>query len=190
MLETIILSVTAFIGTNVDDLFLDMLLFSQAETKRERNHVLAGKYLGIGSLVLISLLGAFGLRALPQQYIRFLGLVPMALGIKTLAEHDHSDTDEKLEQEDVNRANLFLNTAMLTIASGADNIGVYIPLFAGFGFVQVMIMIGVFAIMIRLWCLLSRQLTELPVVRGFLNKNRRILVPVVYIALGIYILFS
>lgn len=190
MLETIILSVTAFIGTNVDDLFLDMLLFSQAETKRERVHVLGGKYLGIGMLVLISLLGAFGLRALPPQYIRFLGLVPVALGIKALIEHENSDSGEMPEQEYENRANLLFHTAMITIASGADNIGVYIPLLTGFGFGQVMIMMVVFVLMIRLWCLLSRQLTDLPVIRRFLNKNRRILVPAVYIVLGIYILVN
>ena len=61
MLRTLFLSITAFAATNVDDLLLDTLLFSGASTKRERQKVVAGKYLGMGALTALSVFGAMGL---------------------------------------------------------------------------------------------------------------------------------
>ena len=84
MIETLILGITSFVGTNIDDMFINMLFFSEAETSAEDRRIVLGKYLGIGALIAISILGASGLQFLPQRYIGFLGLVPVCLGLREM----------------------------------------------------------------------------------------------------------
>ena len=79
--------------------------------------------------------------------------------------------------------------ALITIANGADNIGVYIPLFAGFSLWQMGTALSVFSLMTGLWCLLSIRLSDLPVLQKLLRKYKPVLIPAVYILLGLYILF-
>ena len=184
MIETMILSVTAFVVTNIDDLLMDTLLFAAASSGAERRRVFAGKYLGMGVLLAISVLGALGLQLLPQKYIAFLGVIPIALGVRELLKAEGSE-DETAERS----PDFMLNTALITVANGADNIGVYVPLFAGFAVWQILLSIFVFLGLIAVWCCLGKTLAGLPVLQNVLARYRKIMVPVVYIALGVYVLF-
>ena len=193
MVETFILSITSFVGTNIDDIVINTLFFAEARTKADSRNIVIGKYLGIGVLILLSVLGAFGLQFLPQQYIGYLGLVPIGLGIKeTIAALKSRKTDktEKTDETAQKSANKALNTALITMANGADNIGVYIPLFTGFALWQILLAIGVFLILIAVWCLLGKLLANLPVVKNVIERYQTGIVPTVYIALGVYILLK
>lgn len=193
MIETVIASIMSFAGTNIDDIFIDTLFFAQADTKRKVWSVMIGKYLGIGFLVLLSLLGAFFLQSVPKEYIGFLGLVPIALGIKEwigyLRSRRRATTDDLEEKQDISRGFLW-SVVLITISNGADNIGVYMPLFAGYTVFQMIIVIIVFAVMIALWCLLGKKLSDLPGVRDFLLRYKYLIVPIVFILLGIYIMIE
>lgn len=193
MVETFILSITSFVGTNIDDIFINTLFFTEAKTKADNRNIVIGKYLGIGALILLSVLGAFGLQFLPQQYIGYLGLVPIGLGIKEIIvaiKSRKADKADEAEETAQKSANKVLNTALITMANGADNIGVYIPLFAGFAVWQTLLAIGVFLILIAVWCLLGKLLANLPVVKNVIEKYKTVIVPIVYIALGVYILLK
>lgn len=190
MLETILTGIASFVGTNIDDIFIDMLFFAEADTKHKVRGVVLGKYLGIGALVLLSVIGAFGLQFLPEQYVRFLGLIPIALGIKELIEFLRNREDDDDDAPEQKATGLVWNVALVSIASGADNIGVYIPLFAGFAPWKLVTVVGVFLVMIAVWCLLGKKLADLPFLRRFLVKYKGIIVPVVFIALGVYILLG
>ena len=193
MVETFILSITAFVGTNIDDIFINTLFFTEARTKTDNRNIVIGKYLGIGVLILLSVLGAFGLQFLPQQYIGYLGLVPIGLGIKEAIAALKSRKAGKTEEADETTqksADKVLNTALITMANGADNIGVYIPLFAGFAVWQTLLAIGVFLLLIAVWCLLGKLLATLPVVKNVIKRYQTGIVPIVYIALGVYILLK
>ena len=202
MLEVIISAIMSFIGTNIDDLFVDTIFFAGASGKKQDRSIVIGKYLGIGALVLVSLLGAFGLRLLPGKYIGLLGLVPMGLGIKAAIEYFK---ERKSVQEecfaggnDTNKADeaphlqkhrsLLWSVALVTIANGADNIGVYIPLFAGFRTAELLCALVVFAMSTGLWCLLADRLSRLPVIQNIIHRYKHILIPIVLIGLGLYIL--
>ena len=191
MLEVIISAVMSFVGTNIDDLFVDTIFFAGVEEgKAQVRRIVIGKYLGIGALVLVSLLGAFGLQLLPGKYIGFLGLVPMGLGIKAGVEYfkERSDTD-KVECLQKCKS-LLWSVALVTIANGADNIGVYVPLFAGYGFWQLGVLVCVFAVMIAVWCLIAKRLADFPLLRRVLIKYKGVIVPVVFVALGVYIMME
>ncbi len=101
MIEVVIASIMCFIATTIDDLFLDMLFFAQATTKKQVQSIFAGKYVGIGILVLLSCFGAYGLQFVPEQYIGFLGLIPIAIGIKEGVGYfkNESENDEEEQPE-------------------------------------------------------------------------------------------
>ena len=78
---------------------------------------------------------------------------------------------------------------LVTIANGADNLGVYIPLFSGFVPWQLLAAVCVFAIMTGLSCLLAAKLSRIAVLARFLKRWRKVIIPVVYILLGLYIIY-
>lgn len=186
-METILLSITAFIGTNIDDIFLNTLFFTEAKTKSDARNIVLGKYIGIGALFFFSIFGASGLHFLPQRYIGWLGLVPIGFGIKEIVRSRKTDETDGTVRKSLSKV---WNAALVTMANGADNIGVYIPLFAGFAVWQILLAVCVFLILIAVWCQLGRILANLPVVKNSLEKYKTAVVPVVYIALGVYILLK
>ncbi len=182
MTEALISSILAFIGTNLDDIFLLTLFFSAVQADRGVRAVWCGQYLGIFILCAVSLAGAFGLSFLPEKYICFLGILPILLGLKAIFSRGE-------EENQASSAKMFYVT-LVTVANGADNIGVYIPLFAGFSVLQMGIAIAIFMLMTALLCFLGQKISALPFLRAFLLRYHHIIVPLVLIALGIYILLS
>lgn len=188
MIETMIAAFFAFIGTNIDDMLINTLFFSASDGKGKVRSVVVGKYLGIGALLLVSILGALGLHFVPEQHIGILGLLPIILGIKEMICYLRKRNDGEFEAPPQKTNLLIFNVMFVTLANGADNIGVYIPLFASYRPWQFIVVVCVFAVMIALWCFLGKKLSDLPFLRDFLNKYKHILIPVVYIALGMYII--
>ena len=190
MIEVVIASIMCFIATTIDDLFLDMLFFVQATTKKQVQSIFCGKYIGIGILVLLSCLGAYGLQFVSERYIGFLGLIPIAIGIKEgLENFKKSEEDGSEEQPELSKGFLW-SVVLVTISSGADNIGVYIPLFANYSIMQMVAVIITFVVMVACWCFLGKTLSSLPYLQKFLLKYKQIIVPVVLICLGVYIILE
>ena len=185
MLTTLITCIGAYIGTTVDDIFVLMLLFSQAEDLSHRKGILQGQCLGIAVLAGVSLLGAAGLQLLPDWSIGLMGLIPLALGVREIMR-----SAKGKEEKSAPTAASILRVALLAIANGADNIGVYIPLFAGYDMGQKLLCLLMFMVMTVVWCALAALLSSQPQLKGILQKYRRVLVPAVLIALGVYILLS
>ena len=79
---------------------------------------------------------------------------------------------------------------IVTIANGADNIAVYVPLFATRDGVAVAVMAAVFVVMIALWCIGARWLVHHPAAGAPLRRWGPRAVPWVLIALGLWILLS
>ena len=79
---------------------------------------------------------------------------------------------------------------MITLGNGADNIGVYIPLFPGFSSAERLSAVIVFAVMTALWVFLANMLAEFPKIKSVIEKNKAIAIPVVFIALGVFIILD
>lgn len=202
MLDVIITAFLSFVSTNIDDIFILMLLFTQATKRKEKIKITMGQYLGISVLVVLSLVGALASRVIPQQYIRFLGLVPIALGAKAWldnrkairqSEASCEKTDEECDQSDqipTNNVIQITSVMSLTIANGADNIGVYIPVFSRYNYLAMLILMIVFVVMTGIWCMIGNRLASLPIIKKAIQKYQHIVVPVVLIGLGVYILLA
>ena len=134
--------------------------------------------------------GAWILKLISLERLHFLGLVPLGMGIREIVVYFKGETQEQDEEKlplKENRKPLF-SVMFLAIANGADNVGVYIPLLAGYQTGQLVIFCIVFAVMIRLWCRIAERIVSLEALGGFLRKYRHVIVPVVLIGLGISIL--
>lgn len=207
MLGMVLSAVTAFAATNVDDIFVLMLYFAREERKSHRKYIVLGQYLGICALILVSLLGGVVLSLLPERYLGLLGFVPMALGIREwlavrrrckgqLVKGGEAGETGEARKETPAAPNgetvlpKALGVALVTIANGGDNIGVYTPLFAGAAAAEVAVMILVFLIMVAVWCLLGQRLAALPVVSRGIRRYQEVLMPVVLVGLGVYILLG
>ena len=73
-------------------------------------------------------------------------------------EEEEEEIIERLEQSKANQ--LFWTVTLLTIASGGDNLGIYIPYFASLDWSQTLVALLVFAIGIIIFCELSRVLSS------------------------------
>ena len=76
----------------------------------------------------------------------------------------------------------------MTVANGADNLGVYVPLFATSSPGAVAVMGGVFAAMTALWCLAARWLVAHPAAGAPVRRYGPPAVPYVLIDIGLWIL--
>ena len=187
MIASVAASVIAFITTNIDDLFILMLLYGQTQFPAQERKISLGHTLGIAFLTLISLLTAFGTRVLPVQSVRILGLIPIFLGIRTLIDYWRTHNDPAAEHSCCTGGPGILSTAAVTIANGADNIGVYVPLFAGFTAEQLVIAFIVFFLINVLWCRLGRKLSDLPVIRNVISRYKEPAAGIVFILIGLYV---
>ena len=93
---------TAFTATNLDDVFILMLFFSQVNATFRRRHIVLGQYLGFGTLVLISLPGFFGSLVMPQDWVGMLGILPIAIGISRLLNRDDASADDTAPEQPEN----------------------------------------------------------------------------------------
>ena len=83
---TVTTGITAFVATNIDDIVILMLLFSQVDATLRPKHIIAGQYLGFTVLVAASMPGFLGGFWLPKLWLGLLGLVPIGMGIRQLVD--------------------------------------------------------------------------------------------------------
>lgn len=196
MVQTIITALAVFISTSIDYAVILTIIFSQARTRKSIGHVVGGMYLGTAFLVIVSLLAALVLHIIPnERVIGLLGLVPLILGIRAAIKRGNEAEDEEKEESDIlerlesrKATRLFWTIALITVASGGDNLGVYIPYFVTMTGSELAIMVVVFILATAGLCVLGYRLAKIPFVANTLEKYERIIVPIVYIALGIYIM--
>lgn len=187
MAATFLTAVLSFASTSIDDIFVLMVLYSQVQNVKGIVRVVAGQYFGIGALVALSIVGALGTQIFPPQYIGLLGFLPLFLGIRSWIAYRRGQ--ERPEQEPKRETQIsFFSVSLLTIANGADNIGVYIPVFSGYTLTDFIITLAVFAGMVALWCYLGLALANYPYIKKKITRYQHILVPMVLIALGAAIL--
>lgn len=144
--------------------------------------IVVGQYLGIGALFAASVAAALLALALPMEYVRWLGIVPIALGLKALLLPDRTPRTGTPDASGV------LSVTAVTIANGADNLGVYIPVFATSGAQSVAVWGVVFVLLIALWCAGARWLVRHPAAGAPLRRWGPAAVPWVLIGIGLWIM--
>ncbi|GAA2618682.1 cadmium resistance transporter [Dactylosporangium fulvum] len=180
-----------FAVTNIDDLLILALFFAQgAGQAGSVRRVVTGQYLGFAAILGVAFAAAFGATFLPESVIPYLGLLPLALGIKAAWQawkhRGESDDDREVEQTGP-RA---LEVAAVTLANGGDNIGVYVPVFATAGVGGMSVYAAVFLALVAVWCAAGRFFATRPVVARTLSRWGHVLLPVVLIGIGLLMLIE
>jgi cadmium resistance protein CadD (predicted permease) len=182
-----------FAITNVDDIVVLSLFFGRsAGLPGAARSIVAGQYLGFAALLAVTVAAARGAAFLPGSAIAYLGLLPLALGIRAAwqAWAGRRDGDDELERargRDTPRA---LEVAAVTFANGSDDIGAYLPVFARAGIAGTTVYVTVFLVLVGVWCAAGRFFATRPAVAAVLGRWGDILHPLVLIALGLLILIQ
>lgn len=198
LLSAISTGITAFSATNLDDMVILMLFFSQVNTSFRQRHIVTGQYLGFAALVFASLPGFFGGLLVPQAWIGMLGIVPIAIGISRLLNPDEDESNDNSLLESADTASPLAgllspqtySVAAVTFANGGDNVGIYVPLFASCTWESLVVILGVFFSLVGVWCYAAQQLTQVPAIGNTLTRYGNQLVPFVLMGLGVMILLE
>ncbi|RQX14294.1 cadmium transporter [Micromonospora ureilytica] len=184
LLSTAGAAAVVFAATDVDDIVILTLFFVAARTTGQprTREIVAGQYLGIGALALASAVIAGGLLVVPDPWTGLLGLLPIALGVRAVRDSGDDETPAVVTGA--------LGVAGVTIANGADNVAVYVPVFRALGVADSTVFLLVFVLLIALWCVAGAWLGGHRRVVRLVERAGAWLVPTIFIAIGLVILVS
>lgn len=219
MEKIIILTISAFIATNLDDILILMAFFAHPDFNFTK--VVLGQYIGFTILILISSLAYFTQFIISSSWISITGIFPIIIGIRNLMElknqkkvkksHQNFSPEktsgkipdkipekipgkmpEKIQNSFTGhlKGKGFLSVAMVTLANGGDNLGVYIPLFANMDPLIILVTVILFWIMVGIWCILGFKLVNNQIIGSKIKNYGHIILPFVLIIIGIVILLN
>ncbi|MCU9599862.1 MULTISPECIES: CadD family cadmium resistance transporter [Bacillaceae] len=190
MLTTIVSAIVSYIATSIDYIVILVVLFTQMKKRKNGvRDIVLGQYLGFTILIVISLLAAFGLAFIPQQWIGLLGLIPIFIGLKVLFEKDEGDEEDEEILESTNRFSSFiLSVTVIMLAAGGDNLGVYIPYFTVLNTIELIVTIVIYYIAAAVLLYLCQRVSAVKGISETVEKYEEIIVPIVFLALGIMIM--
>lgn len=181
-----------FAATNVDDILVLSLFFGRGSGQPgAARRIVAGQYLGFTALLAITVAAAYGATFLPASAVAYLGLLPLALGLRAAwqAWRDHRRSGSDGQQRERSRADPgTLQVAAVTFANGSDDIGAYLPVFASTGAAGITVYVAVFLVLTGVWCAAGRYFATRPAVARVLGRWGHVLHPLVLIGLGLFIL--
>ena len=176
-------AIVLFTVTNIDDLIVLALLFARARAAGVPSRgIVLGQYVGFVVVLAVCVAGAFGASQLPSRDIGYLGVIPILLGLWAAWRGWRGDG----ERPPVGTG--WWLVAVVTIANGGDNVGVYVPAFAGRSFAVLAGFTLVFLVLVGLWLVAGRLLTAHPAVTAAVHRWGDVLTPLALIAVGCVIL--
>lgn len=182
-LPLLALAITLFASTNIDDLVVLIGFF--ADRRFRTRDIVAGQFAGVAALFLVSAAGSLLSLVIPKAYLGLLGILPIVIGIRKLNDLRHdSSAPENSSQGSV------AGVALVTIANGGDNLGIYIPAFAVHSGGEIGVIAMVFVAMTALWCMLAHWMVNHRRFGAPLRRYGHIFAPVVLIGLGIVIIYK
>ena len=192
--------ILTFATTNVDDIFLLVLFFSQVGPTFRWRHVVIGQYLGFTALITVSLIGFLASLVLPRTWIGLMGIIPILMGIDKLIYRKKKVQQVKLKHSESQQwrssvfAGLFphqaYNVAAIKFANGSDNISIYTLLFASSNLASLGVLLVVFFVLVGVYCYLTSHLARQFFIAQILTRYSSMLLPYVMIGLGIRTLFE
>jgi cadmium resistance protein CadD (predicted permease) len=186
MITTAILATVAFAATNIDDAFVLLALF--ARPKMRGLHVVVGTYIGMAVLVIAAMmLSAVSVVLFPNE-LGLLGVLPVLIGLRQFWTAWNERGDDIVDiTPGAGTVEVIELVAIRTIANGADNIAVYIPLFARQSRSEEILTCFIFVILLGVWCLSSSWMVEHSTLVAPIRRWGRWVTPMVLISLGVLI---
>lgn len=197
IISTLVQALVLFVATNIDHLALLALWFVHGQNRPGTTaRICAGQYVGFGVILAVTIvLSAISGLVIPQEYLRFLGLIPLALGIKAaigeirerLSAEEDDDEDEGEAQLKGKKVSVGA-VALVTIANGGDEVAAYLPVFALSTWWQIALFCAVFLALAGVLLAFARFITGRMGIAEVLERFEAIIFPSVLILLGVLIL--
>lgn len=172
----------AFAAATVDDLIIVTTLFTsyRAAGRPRPTSIVAGQYVGFLAIIVVSLLAAAGLRAVPDRWVGLVGFIPIAIGLWELWRLRGSDENSRPPP-----VSTVVAIATVTFANGADDIGLFTPLFRSLQVIPGLLLASEFFLLIGLWCAVGALLGSYRAFVATLGQISHWLVPLVFILIGV-----
>ena len=179
----------AFLATNADNL---LLLFAfLADRSFKPWQVIVGYTLGMVAILALSWLVAWFAHFLRPDYVGFLGVVPIGLGLKRLYGRfvRHTDSAEPGSSKRSTHSQI-ITVALADVAHGPDTIILFSALLADADLVAQFSISITYLILVIGWSSLGFFLVRHPRVRGPAQRYGGHLSPYLLIGVGIYIVLN
>jgi len=194
--NTIALACSSFAITNIDDIFVLTTFFAEASTSRTLTalKIVLGQYLGFTAILIVSLVGMVVAVSLPPEPIGFLGWLPIMLGISRMVDvlsgrtRKEKDVPRCCESDGWAKGLLKVSAAM--VMNGGDNVATYVPLFAQARVGEVAVIVVTFYVLLGVWCVATFLVMKQKHILAVAQRHARVLVPFLYIGLGVYIIIK
>jgi cadmium resistance protein CadD (predicted permease) len=185
------LAVALFASTNVDDIFVLIGFF--ADPKFRTRDIVLGQYAGIAALFGVSLVASLLSLVIPRPYLGLLGIVAILIGAKKFLDFYRKRDKGQTTLERHSKASAYgrsATVALVTIANGGDNIGIYAPSFAIRSWPEITVIALVFIVMTALWCFAAHSMVNHPRLGAPIRHYGNRAAPIVLVVLGILILYQ
>ncbi|MBS8070763.1 cadmium resistance protein [Streptococcus suis] len=172
------------ISTSIDYFLILFLLFSQAKKPGEKRTIYFGQLLASFILILLSsILSQVANIFLADWILGLLGFVPILLGARILFENE-------VETEIPDSKIGLLSIIFISLASGVDNLGIFTPYFTTLSTLETLLTAGLILLETVAICYLAEKFGSLHSISEFIEKYEKMILPTIFIILGIYILFE
>ncbi|GAA4835458.1 cadmium resistance transporter [Garicola koreensis] len=191
MLTLAVQAVLLFIVTTIDDLIVLSLFFGRGRGQPgTTRRIMLGQYLGFSAILITSLIAALGAqRLLPQEALAYLGVIPLALGLRAAWRSWRTPDHDDEAQFGAKRVTVTA-VALVTVANSSGDIGVYVPVFVTLTGGEVLVCCLIFLVLVAALVLAARWIASRRLIADVLDRWQSVLFPVVLIALGIIILVT
>lgn len=179
------LTLVAFAATNLDNL---LLLVAIASRKGQGfAPIVAGALLTNGLMISLCLAAAFAADLAPQRWVGYLGVLPLALGVRELYRLATASSEPATESRG-EPAMGATGVASVMLANSGDSLGALVPLFAETRDELLPLIGAVILLMSGLGCGLARWIASHPRIGPPVQRVGAKLVPFALIGVGLYVL--
>jgi len=181
----------SFIATNVDNLLILVILLGA--NARRRSAVLLGFLCSAIAVICVSALGVAVENMVGADFIGYLGVVPVLLGLYMLYQSwagKHVDDGEFETLASSAEPKIWLSTFVLMFSNSGDSVAVFLPLLAESGRSALLVIMVSYLLMAILWAGLSYVISGQQDLARRIEHRAEKVVPWIMIGVGIYILMD
>jgi cadmium resistance protein CadD (predicted permease) len=183
-MTVLILVASSYFATNVDNLLL--LVGWMLGGRVSMGRLLSGYAIAVGAVLVVSLTLGLSANVIPINYVGYLGLVPMLLGVKLLAEQlryrGSTPKSETLGSFSV------AAIAMTLFSNSVDTMLVFAPLLADSSTGTDRVIVAGYLVMAFFWFFAARFFSRRAARLRRVSTAAQWLTPLIMIAVGLYIL--
>jgi cadmium resistance protein CadD (predicted permease) len=179
-------AILVFFGTNIDGFVALSALFATTEEAQQSRLAFVAAMAGFVVLLVVSGLGAAGLEILPRNSAAWIGLAPLALGLYRAYEWARPDGADAAVMAE--RVSASPGAFVLVLATGADNVAAYVPLFHQIGLPATLLVAAGYTIGFVVVCLVAFGVCGSAVVHAAVHRIAQPLSAALFVGVGCYVI--